>query len=111
MRSDPKGAEVWAKLEQKFLGSNKEYLLQDAKALEVWLWRYMLQRRFLRKQDLQDVRVPMEDVCILLRVVCCRRLCIIKEIPAVDTLLTTIEKCQDMNIQYLRVRFLLRSPN
>ncbi|KAJ7939063.1 hypothetical protein B0H13DRAFT_2301273 [Mycena leptocephala] len=60
--------------------------LKDAKGLEVWLWRYMLQRRFLRRQDLQDVRGPMED-----------------EIPAVDTLFSTIERCQDMNIQYLGV--------
>ncbi|KAJ7891734.1 hypothetical protein B0H13DRAFT_1887051 [Mycena leptocephala] len=65
MGSSLEGARVWVKLEKVFLGSDEKYLLQDAQALEVWLWRYMLQRRFFPREGIQDVpngRLPTVKV-------------------------------------------------
>ncbi|KAJ7940086.1 hypothetical protein B0H13DRAFT_1850279 [Mycena leptocephala] len=86
VRATQRGAKVWAKLEQAFLGNDKEYLLQDADALRVWLWRYKLQRRFFPRQVIQEAHIARLP----------------KESDTVDRLFTTMERYGHIDIRDLK---------
>ncbi|KAJ7930224.1 hypothetical protein B0H13DRAFT_1859060 [Mycena leptocephala] len=104
MRSSPKGAEVWEKLEKRFRNGNQGYLLEDPEALRAWVWRDMLQHRFFR---IEDVRVPNEDVHIVLLLFSWHcgwsALGQTQKILAVDELFRTIERCYNMILRCLTV--------